>query len=120
MGYRFRYVSEHLIALQKPPERRKGVWCIHDIRTVWDEELPRVWTEKALPAEKGTPSTAHRKPVGLQQRLIEAVTNPGNVVVDPAAGSYSVLDGVQQRTPVPRLRSDPEQPEAAAADAAVS
>jgi site-specific DNA-methyltransferase (adenine-specific) len=27
----------------------------------------------------------------LQQRLIEAVTNPGDVIVDPAAGSYSVL-----------------------------
>jgi site-specific DNA-methyltransferase (adenine-specific) len=27
----------------------------------------------------------------LQERLIQAVTNPGDIVVDPAAGGYSVL-----------------------------
>jgi site-specific DNA-methyltransferase (adenine-specific) len=30
--------------------------------------------------------------VGLQARLIEALTNPGDIVLDPAAGGYTVLD----------------------------
>ena len=39
---------------------------------------------------------AHAKPVGLQARLIESVTNPGDVVVDPAAGSFSVMEACAQ------------------------
>ena len=35
---------------------------------------------------------AHQKPVGLQAALIEAVTEPGDLVVDPAAGSFSVME----------------------------
>ena len=34
--------------------------------------------------------------VQLQAQLIEAVTNPGDLVVDPAAGTYSVLEACQQ------------------------
>ena len=34
---------------------------------------------------------AHRKPVGLHSALIEATTEPGEIVLDPAAGGYSVL-----------------------------
>lgn len=33
----------------------------------------------------------HAKPVELQKRLIKAVTNKGDIVVDPSAGGYSVL-----------------------------
>ncbi len=79
MGYRTRRSSEHLVAVQKAPKRAKGVWTAHDI--------PDVWTEAA--ARGGH---THAKPVGLQMRLIEAVTAPGDVVVDPAAGSYSVME----------------------------
>lgn len=78
MGYRTRRFSEYLIILQKPPIRAKGVWQIHDI--------PDVWTEKA-----DNTTHIHSKPIGLQKRLIEAVTNDGDIVVDPAAGSYSVM-----------------------------
>lgn len=78
MGYRTRRQCEYLVVAQKRPVRAKGVWIAHDI--------PDVWEEKAV---AGHP---HTKPVGLQMRLIEAVTHPGDVVVDPAAGSYSVLE----------------------------
>ena len=78
MGYRTRRHCEYLLILQKPPRRAKGVWRCHDI--------PDVWTEKA--ESRGG---VHPKPVGLQRALIAAVTGPGDVVLDPAAGSYTAL-----------------------------
>lgn len=80
MGYRTRRFGEHLVILQKPPKRAKGVWRIHNIPDVWSEKI-----------ENGDRNHTHAKPLGLQKRLIEAVTNVGDVVVDPAAGGYSVL-----------------------------
>lgn len=80
MGYRSRRYSEHLIIFQKFPVRAKGVWRVHDI--------PDVWTEKI---ENGDKNHTHAKPLELQKRLIKAVTNKGDIVVDPAAGGYSVL-----------------------------
>jgi len=77
MGYRTRRVSEYCIILQKSPIRAKGVWTVHDIPDVWNEKL-----DSRLP---------HAKPVELQSRLIEALTNIKDIVIDPAAGSYSVL-----------------------------
>ena len=78
MGYRSRRVSEYLVVLQKAPRRAKGVWGAHDI--------PDVWSEKA------TIAGPHAKPVDLQKRLVEALTHPGDTVIDPAAGSFSVLE----------------------------
>lgn len=80
MGYRTRRYSEYLVILQKLPVRAKGVWKLHNI--------PDVWTEKI---ENGDRNHTHSKPVGLQKRLILSVTNKGDVVVDPAAGGYSVM-----------------------------
>jgi len=80
MGYRTRRYSEYLVIFQKPPIRAKGVWHVHDI--------PDVWTEKI---ENGDRNHTHAKPPGLQKRLISAVTNTGDIVVDPAAGGYSVM-----------------------------
>jgi len=80
MGYRSRRYSEHLVVLQKLPVRAKGVWRIHDIPDVWDEKI-----------ENGDKNHTHAKPPRLQQTLIRAVTNKNDVVVDPAAGGYSVL-----------------------------
>ncbi|KLL03050.1 MAG: adenine specific DNA methylase [Mycoplasmataceae bacterium RV_VA103A] len=34
----------------------------------------------------------HEKPAGLNKRLIEAVTQKGDLVVDPCAGSFTVLN----------------------------
>lgn len=78
MGYRTRRYSEFLLIYQKQPIKAKGVWMVHNI--------PDVWSEK-LHSKRHT----HQKPHGLQKTIIEAITNEKDVVVDPAAGSYSVL-----------------------------
>jgi site-specific DNA-methyltransferase (adenine-specific) len=78
MGYRTRRMSEYCLVLQKAPLRAKGVWLVHDIPDVIEEKLATKLT--------------HAKPVNLQARLIEALTNTREIVIDPAAGSYSVLD----------------------------
>lgn len=82
MGYRTRRVSEYFLVLQKAPLRAKGVWRLHDIPDVWSEKVEGGFT--------------HAKPVRLQGRLIECLTNPGEIVLDPAAGSYSVLMACQR------------------------
>ncbi len=78
MGWRSRHVSEYLVALQKAP--------LHAARTWKDHSLPDVWEERV------SKTHPHSKPIGLQERLIRAVTQPGELVVDPAAGGYSVLE----------------------------
>ena len=83
MGYRTRRTSEYCVVIQKAPLRAKGVWRSHDIPDVVDEPL----TDRSF---------THAKPVGLQIRLIEALTNTRDVVIDPAAGSYSVLDACRR------------------------
>ena len=80
MGYRTRRFSEYLVVLQKLPVRAKGVWRIHDIPDVWDEKI-----------ENGDRNHTHAKPVKLQERLIKAVSNTGDVIVDPSAGGFSVM-----------------------------
>lgn len=80
MGYRTRRVSEYLIIFQKLPIRAKGIWSIHNIPDVWEEKV-----------NTSNGNHTHSKPIGLQERLIEAVTNKGDIVADPCAGSYSVL-----------------------------
>jgi site-specific DNA-methyltransferase (adenine-specific) len=79
MGYRTRRKCEHLLILQKAPQRAKGVWTDHGIPDVWKEG----------PTSLNHP---HSKPLLLQSRLIAAVTRDGDVVVDPCAGGYSVLE----------------------------
>ncbi|CAI8018397.1 Modification methylase HhaII [Geodia barretti] len=77
MGYRTRRYGEYLVIAQKLPKRAKGIWHRHNIPDVWTESVDKHF--------------AHAKPVILQAALIEAVTDPGDVVLDPSAGSYSVL-----------------------------
>jgi len=84
MGYRTRRITEYCVILQKKPKRAKGVWKIHNI--------PDTWREKA-PVGKHP----HRKPVELQAKLIEAVTNEGDLVLDPCAGSFSVLEACRRQ-----------------------
>jgi len=78
MGYRTRRKSEYLLVLQKKPIRAKGVWIKHNLPDVWDEKI----FSKIHP---------HQKPVLLQRNLIEAVSSINDFVLDPCAGSYSVL-----------------------------
>ena len=82
MGYRTRRMSEYLVILQRAPRRAKGVWKSHSIPDVWDEKV-----------DNGT--GVHPKPVKLQALLIDAVSNPGDLILDPAAGSFSVLSACE-------------------------
>ncbi len=79
MGYRTRRRSEHLIILQKAPRKAKGVWKLHNIPDVWLEEVNRN-------------GFTHKKPVELQKELIASVSNSGDIVIDPASGSFSVME----------------------------
>lgn len=80
MGYRTRRQCEYLLVLQKSPKRAKGVWAKHNIPDIYRAKQNR------------NTSNAHPKPIELQTCLIKAVTNKNDVVVDPAAGSYTVWD----------------------------
>lgn len=79
MGYRSRRKGEYLMVFQKEPIKARSTWrtkpCIGD---VWDEKI-----EMRL--------HVHQKPHLLQRAIIEATTDPNDVVVDPCAGSFSVL-----------------------------
>lgn len=77
MGYRTRRRSEYLVVLQKEPTKAKGFWTTHDIPDVWMEKVGR--------------EHPHCKPVSLQAALIGATSTPGDFVVDPAAGGFSVM-----------------------------
>lgn len=84
LGYRTRHRSEFCVILQKELRRTKGVWSLRNIPDVWREKIP----EKTHP---------HHKPIDLQGKLIAAVTSDNDIVVDPAAGSFSVLDACRFR-----------------------
>lgn len=79
MGYRTRKQSEYLIILQKPPLKAKNIWKLRNIRDVWTEKI----SKKIHP---------HQKPFELQKILIETVSNEGDIIIDPASGSFSVMD----------------------------
>ena len=78
MGKRSRRRGDYLLVLQKPPLRAKATWRDHGIPSRWAEKVDR----RIHP---------HAKPIGLIERLIAAVTLPGDLVVDPAAGGFGVL-----------------------------
>jgi len=64
--------------LQKKPLAAKSTWRDHSIPSRWVEKADR----RIHP---------HAKPIGLIERLIAAVTLPGDLVIDPAAGGFGVL-----------------------------
>ena len=79
LGDRARRSSEELFVLQKVPTRAKDCWKRKNIRDVWMEKV-------------NAKSHVHAKPMELQKALIEATTEPGDLVLDPCAGSFSVMD----------------------------
>ena len=83
MGYRSRKSSEFLFVLQKSPCRAKGIWN--------DNSIPDVWRERVLNRRH-----IHQKPFGLLRRLIGACSVSGDVVLDPAAGSFAVLEACRE------------------------
>ncbi|MBR3225416.1 MAG: hypothetical protein IKF78_08845 [Atopobiaceae bacterium] len=78
MGWRTRHQAEYVVVLQREPLHAASTWRDHTIPDVWQEKVSK--------------SHPHSKPIRLQERLIRAVTQPGELVVDPAAGGYSVLE----------------------------
>lgn len=79
MGRRFRCVTEYLVVAQKQPVRAKDHWTDHRLNDCWGESTDR----RIHP---------HAKPYVLTERLIRAVTERGDLVVDPCAGGYGVLE----------------------------
>jgi site-specific DNA-methyltransferase (adenine-specific) len=77
MGKRSRRRGDYLLVLQRPPVIAKN-WRDHGIPSRWGEKVDR----RIHP---------HVKPIRLIERLIGAVTLPGDLVVDPAAGGFGVL-----------------------------
>jgi site-specific DNA-methyltransferase (adenine-specific) len=77
-GYRARRRGDYLLVLQKPPLVAKSTWRDHGIPSRWAEKVDRN-------------SHPHAKPISLIARLIAAVTEPEDLVVDPAAGSFVVM-----------------------------
>jgi site-specific DNA-methyltransferase (adenine-specific) len=78
MGKRSRRRGDYLLVLQKPPIKAAATWRDHGIPSRWPEKIDR----RIHP---------HIKPIGLIKRLIGATTAPGDLVVDPAAGSFVVM-----------------------------
>ncbi|MDO8535061.1 MAG: DNA methyltransferase [Xanthobacteraceae bacterium] len=79
MGRRSRSRFEAMIVIQKGPRRAEGIWK--------NRSLPDVVRAKANRTRH-----PHAKPIPFLQSLIECVTEPGDIVVDPCAGGYGVLD----------------------------
>lgn len=77
-GYRTRRCGGYLLVLQKPPLRAKATWRDHRIPDKWREKVDR----RIHP---------HAKPANLIARLIGAVTQPGDLIIDPAAGGFTVM-----------------------------
>jgi site-specific DNA-methyltransferase (adenine-specific) len=82
MGERTRRRGDNLLVLQKPPIHAL-TWKDHGIPNRWPERVDR----KLHP---------HIKPIGLITRLIAAVTEPGDLIVDPAVGSFVVMHAAHQ------------------------
>jgi site-specific DNA-methyltransferase (adenine-specific) len=82
-GYRTRRRGDYLLVLQKPPLIAKATWRDHGIPNRWPEKIARG-------------IHPHLKPIGLIRRLIGAVTRPGELVVDPAAGSFVIMHAAKE------------------------
>ena len=78
LGYRSRNQCEFLIIVQKPPIKAQGIWKNKSIRDLWSEDKDR--------------KHPHAKPIMLQSALIQCLTEPEDIVLDPAAGSFSSLE----------------------------
>ncbi len=79
MGYRTRRKSEYILILQKKPKKAKSTWSVHNIPDVYEEKI----VDKIH---------VHQKPIVLQSKLIEAVTEKGDLIIDPCAGSFRIFD----------------------------
>jgi site-specific DNA-methyltransferase (adenine-specific) len=87
-GYRSRRRGDYLVVLQKRPLRARATWRDHGIPSRWPEKIDlEIYPRKLYP---------HAKPINLITRLIGAVTQSGDLVVDPAAGSFVVMHAARE------------------------
>lgn len=82
MGRRARCVTEFLIIMQKGKPRAKDFWTDHRLADCWTQKRA-YWPKSEHP---------HMKPIELTRRLILATTKRNNIVLDPAAGGFGVLE----------------------------
>ena len=71
--------------IQKHPQKGK-VFKNRSFGNVWEENV-------LAPSKRRHP---HQKPRELIKALIEATTNEGDLIVDPCAGSFVVLEVCQE------------------------
>jgi site-specific DNA-methyltransferase (adenine-specific) len=83
MGRRSRGQTEFLVVAQKEPKRAVGAWKDRAIGDCWPENHDR----EIHP---------HCKPFRLTDRLIRCVTERDDLVVDPCAGGYGVLEACRR------------------------
>lgn len=83
MGRRSRVQTEYLVVAQKAPKKAAGVWTDRGIPDCWGEHHDR----EVHP---------HCKPFRLTDRIIRSVTERDDLVIDPCAGGYGVLEACQQ------------------------
>lgn len=76
--------AAYLIVAQRPPRNPGPGWE--------RQAIPDVWHEERIEHPSFSPT-----PRGLVSRLIEASTDEGDLVIDPAAGTFSVLDVCRQK-----------------------
>jgi site-specific DNA-methyltransferase (adenine-specific) len=87
MGKRTRRQGDYLLIIQKPPIT-PSTWRDHGIRSRWLEKIDlKIYPRKLYP---------HAKPRGLITRLISALTNTGDLIIDPAAGSFVVMHAAHE------------------------
>lgn len=79
MGRRGRGTVEPMMVFQKDPKRAKGVWTDNGIRDGFPEY-----------ADRG--AHPHAKPVARIAEIVRSTTKLGDLVVDPCAGGYSVME----------------------------
>lgn len=79
MGYRTRNQAEFLIILQKYPIKAKGTFTIRNIRNVWTEKINKK-------------NHVHEKPYLLLEQLVLATTKENELILDPAAGSFKIME----------------------------
>jgi site-specific DNA-methyltransferase (adenine-specific) len=91
MGKRTRRRGDYLLVLQRPVVTKRKRRLLTPASTWRDHGIPNRWVEKV-----DRRIHPHVKPIGLIERLIAAVTLPGDLVIDPAAGSFNVLTAARR------------------------
>ena len=88
LGSWFHSQAEFAFLLQKHPISKKAG------EHFTNRAFGNVWIENSLPASQR--NHPHQKPRKLIKALIEATTEPNDLIIDPCAGSFIVLEVCQE------------------------